>query len=70
MNVGDRIEMVFQPNDPDPIRPGDRGRITRVMELPYKGGTQYGVKWDSGRTLSVIVPPDTVRLLDGDGESE
>ena len=63
--VGDRIELVHMPNDPCPIEPGSRGTVTHITHLQYEpAGWQVGVKWDSGRTLSLLVPPDEARLVE------
>lgn len=61
--VGDRVEMLSMANDPDPIPSGSVGTVTYVSEMqfgprPYQ--TQVGVAWDSGRTLSCLVPPDVL----------
>jgi hypothetical protein len=66
MRIGDRIELLSMPDDPDPIPVGTRGTITYVgSELPSRRGPsrQYGVKWDNGRTLGLACPPDRVRRL-------
>jgi hypothetical protein len=55
--VGDRIELISMPEEPDPIPPGTRGTV------------QYGVKWDNGRGLSLCVPPDEFKILDQAGQA-
>lgn len=68
LKAGDRIELVLMPNDPAPIEPGTCGTVTNVSG-PHRLGrgeptfTQVSVKWDSGRTLSLVLPPDEVRLV-------
>ena len=63
--VGDRIELVNMPNDPCPIPVGSKGVVTHLTLLQYEPvGWQVGVKWDSGRTLSLLVPPDEARLVE------
>lgn len=60
---GDRIEMIYMGNDPDPIPSGTQGTVTYVSKMPdYE--TQIGVKWDNGRTLSVILPQDRIRKIE------
>lgn len=50
-NLGDRIKMVgTMPEDPDPIAVGDEGTVDYVS---HEFG-QYGVAWDSGRSLMVL----------------
>ena len=65
MKVGDRIEMVRMSDDPHPIPRGTRGTVERVQEMNLGGrfDTQISVKWDNGRTLSVITPPDVIRPI-------
>lgn len=57
LNVGDRVRMAgVMPNDPDPIAVGDEGTVDWVTRY------QYGVKWDSGRTL-MLLPDDPFEVL-------
>lgn len=60
--IGDRIELVNMPDDPDPIPSGTQGTVNYVGKFPGEG-QQIGVKWDNGRTLMVIVGVDEFRLL-------
>lgn len=69
---GDRVRMVRMgicPNtgkpDPYPIEPGDTGSIIGDGVRFGNGHTQYNVRWDSGRTLGLILPVDTVERIDG-----
>lgn len=64
MKIGDRIEMVHMPSDPDPILSGSQGTIENIQDIdwPGRGFQQLWVKWDDGRTLSPIIPPDVVRV--------
>ena len=49
--VGDRVRMTgVMENDPAPIMVGDEGTVTYASE---EFG-QYGVAWDSGRTLMLL----------------
>lgn len=55
--VGSRVRMIgVMPNDPDPITIGDVGTVDWI------GSGQYGVKWDSGRTL-LLLPDDPFVVL-------
>ena len=45
-------------DDPYPIPPGTEGVIHNVDDL-----NQYVVKWDNGRTLSVIPEVDQFEIL-------
>jgi hypothetical protein len=72
--VGDRIELIEMDReddgrpDPDPIEPSSRGTVDYVSEplsLPGDKGLwrQIGVKWDNGRTLSLLTGKDRFRIL-------
>jgi len=63
MKKGDRIELIAMPDDPCPIESGTRGTIEDVIEMGYKFGKQVQVKWDNGRSLSLCIPPDIVRVI-------
>jgi hypothetical protein len=56
--IGKRIMMIFM-NDPQPIEPDTMGTIVGVDGL-----NQYQVKWDNGRTLSVIPEEDQFVIID------
>ena len=63
--MGDRIELVRMGEDPDPIPPGEQGEV--LMCTTYTHGdvtyTQVAVKWDCGRSLSVVLPVDRIRKV-------
>ncbi len=61
---GDRIRLLAMPDDPDPIEPGTTGTVVAVRDQ----GTwaQVDVKWDNGRTLMLVVPPDEFEVLSSD----
>lgn len=62
---GDRVELVAMPNDPAPIAVGTQGTVTEVVPVNWgeKSFLQLWVKWDDGRMLSPILPPDRLRVL-------
>lgn len=62
---GDRVRLVFMPNDPDPIPEGTEGIVTDVMPIDWGQDkkTQVHVAWDNGRSLSCICPPDFLEIL-------
>ena len=64
MKKGDRVELVLMLLDPDPIPEGTFGTVQDVIsfEAPY-AYDQVSVEWDNGRTLSLVIPPDIVRVL-------
>ncbi len=55
---GKRIKMISM-DDPDPIEPGEMGTVIKL-----DGAGQIQVKWDNGRTLSVIPEEDRFEILD------
>ena len=55
---GKRIKMISM-DDPDPIEPGTMGTVIKL-----DGAGQIQVKWDNGRTLSVIPEEDQFEILD------
>lgn len=57
--TGKRIRMIEMPDDPDPIKPGEEGEITGVDDLG-----QIMVKWDNGRTLSLIPEIDKYEIIE------
>lgn len=60
--VGDRVRLIHMPDDPDPIPEGSEGEINYVGQVSGFG-QQIGVKWDSGRTLMLIVGVDKFVVL-------
>lgn len=62
--VGKRIKMI-QMDDPRPIEKGTMGTIIGV-----DGIGQYMVKWDNGRSLSVIPDEDKFEIIDEYEEEE
>lgn len=62
---GDRVKMVFMPNDPDPIPEGAEGTVTAVqhMDWGHDKFSQVSVDWDNGRRLSCVVPPDFLTII-------
>jgi hypothetical protein len=60
---GDRIRLVAMTDDPDPIPPGTTGTVAAVRY--QRTWSQVDVKWDNGRTLMLVVPPDQFEILSG-----
>jgi hypothetical protein len=62
---GDRIQLLQMTDDPQPIPPGTMGTVQAVVPLHFHGEkqTQVLVKWDNGRSLSCICPPDVFSLI-------
>ena len=63
--IGQRIELTSMENDPHPIPVGTRGTILGVNKTPYDGELQIKVNWDNGRTLMLLYPEDTFKIIDG-----
>ncbi|NDD52269.1 DUF4314 domain-containing protein [bacterium] len=64
LKPGDRIQLLSMPNDPNPIPVGTLGTVVMVTPLHFKEKeTQVLVKWDNGRNLSCICPPDVFSLV-------
>ncbi|MDD4593075.1 MAG: DUF4314 domain-containing protein [Parabacteroides sp.] len=56
--AGTRIELISMGNDPHPIDGGTRGTVDYVDDIG-----QIGMKWDNGRSLSLIPSEDSFRKL-------
>jgi hypothetical protein len=73
LSTGARIRMIamgVDPRngkpDPHPIEAGDTGTVLDDgHELWGDRTVQHSVKWDSGRNLGIIIPVDTVEVIDG-----
>lgn len=61
VSIGDRIELISMGTDPDPVDPGTRGTVVHLCDLA--GFEQIGVRWDNGRSLSLIPGTDRWRAL-------
>ena len=63
--AGDRVKMVFMPNDPDPIPEGTEGTVRDVQQMDWGHDkfTQVRVEWDNGRSLSCVSPPDYLEII-------
>jgi hypothetical protein len=62
---GDRVKLVSMKDDPDPIPAGSLGTVIDAssVHLGRQHYTQVGIKWDSGRTLQAVVPPDVISVV-------
>lgn len=65
---GDRVRLIFMPNDPDPIPENSTGTVKEVVPMPWGQDvrTQVWVDWDNGRRLSCICPPDHLEVITDD----
>ena len=55
---GTRVELVQMNDDPQPVPPGTQGTVVDV-----DGIGQLVMKWDNGRTLSLVPGVDQFRKL-------
>ena len=64
--TGDRVRLVAMPKDPDPIPVGTLGTVIDTQHIPWGADsyTQVSVKWDNGRSLNCVVPPDFLAIID------
>lgn len=63
---GDRIELLAMPEDPCPLPAGSLGTVEYVTEHDWGGDRcfeQVSVRWDSGSSLMLSVPPDRARVI-------
>jgi hypothetical protein len=62
---GTRVELVCT-NDPlTELRPGDRGRVTRLQQGHPLVGPAIHILWDSGSTLAMLPDEgDVIRVVD------
>jgi hypothetical protein len=54
---GKRIKLISMDNDPNPIEPGSEGEVLLADKM------QIIVKWDNGRSLSLIPGVDKYQIL-------
>jgi hypothetical protein len=64
---GERVRLVYMPDDPDPIPVGTEGTVALVSEIPFtergQQQTQFIIRWDNGRSLSCVCPPDILERV-------
>lgn len=61
--VGQTIELINMPDDPNPIPSGSRGVVKGVYPMP-QGQYQVDVAWANGRGLMLIIPIDTFKVVE------
>ena len=59
VEVGDRIKLMFMPDDPHPLDSGSEGVVTSID----KNVGVINVKWDNGSSLSLIIDVDQYEIL-------
>lgn len=66
LRIGDRIRLIEMADDPDPIPVGSTGTVMGISHHDDSDDElwhQIDVKWDSGRTLMLTLPPDRIEVL-------
>jgi hypothetical protein len=61
VSIGDRVELLRMSHDPAPVAVGTHGTVDHLCDTP--GLEQIGVRWDDGRSLSLLPGIDRWRLL-------
>ena len=63
--IGDRIRLLSMTDDPDPIPAGATGTVRGVTShgAGENAWHQIDVRWDNGRTLLLVVPPDVFEII-------
>jgi hypothetical protein len=59
---GARLRLLEMPDDPDPIPVGMTGTVVSAVNL--RGSIQIIVRWDNGRSLNLVCPPDRFEILE------
>lgn len=60
LKAGDRVILAHMGDDPNPIPTGTVGTVTDIAPCVRDDEVQVFVKWDNGRHLSCICPPDVL----------
>jgi len=63
VQLGDRIRLLSMGNDPCPVLAGSKGIVYGITRW-YDGQTNLTMKWDSGRTLGLVAPPDRFEVIE------
>lgn len=66
--IGDRIRLRSMTDDPDPIPAGATGTVRGITShgAGDNAWNQIDVRWDNGRTLLLVVPPDAFEIIASD----
>jgi hypothetical protein len=68
--VGKRVELVYTDDPYTKLKPGDRGAVTDISEIPF-GDTPYQiwVNWDNHVTFALLPGHDTYKIVESDIEA-
>lgn len=63
--IGDRVRLIAMPNDPNPVPEGSEGTVEGIVHLAWGHDVQaqIWIKWDNGRKLACICPPDHLEVI-------
>ncbi|MHC2534203.1 DUF4314 domain-containing protein [Bradyrhizobium diazoefficiens] len=59
---GDRLRLIAMVDDPAPIPPGTEGTVNGDPTF-FADSWDTPMRWDNGRTLSMVVPPDQAEKI-------
>jgi Domain of unknown function (DUF4314) len=67
--VGKRVELVYTDDPYTKLKPGDRGTVTDISEIPF-GDTPYQiwVNWDNHVTFALLPGHDRYKIVESDME--
>jgi Domain of unknown function (DUF4314) len=67
--VGKRVELIGSEDPYSYLKPGDRGTVVDVSELPYENMPfKVWVYWDSGSRLPILEGQDDYRMVYDDDD--
>ena len=63
--VGKRVELVYTDDPYTKLKPGDRGAVTDISEIPF-GDTPYQiwVNWDNHVTFALLPGHDKYKIVE------
>jgi hypothetical protein len=62
---GDRVRLVFTPNNPAPVPEGMLGTVKEVVDVPWGQDklSQVLVAWDNDCKFSCVCPPNYLEVV-------
>lgn len=68
VGIGERVELVEMTHNPNSVLPGTTGIVEAVDRC--EEGVRYEIRWSTGETSPVFVPPDRLQLIDHPAQSD